>query len=213
MKKVFFFVFAACCMTAAAQHVVPVNIQVVDLKLDSLRALYQTEPTMYRASLDVLSQQLAKNAEELKTAKAQLKAEQTHAKQMQTSLKEAVKMTASLKKLYGQEEKELKSMQKVVEGQQRNLSKQMDLSESARNEYTRFLDTQQKELGYSIREVADRQRSITDLETSIQNGQTGLHTYLQELQQKAAQVATVEAQLKERTAILKTEQKSAKSMQ
>lgn len=213
MKKVFFFVFAACCMTAAAQHVVPVNIQVVDLKLDSLRALYQTEPTMYRASLDVLSQQLAKNAEELKTAKAQLKAEQTHAKQMQSSLKEAVKMTASLKKLYGQEEKELKSMQKVVEGQQRNLSKQMDLSESARNEYTRFLETQQKELGYSIREVADRQRSITDLETSIQNGQTGLNAYMQELQQKATQVATVEAQLKERTAILKTEQKSAKSMQ
>ena len=213
MKKVFFFVFAACCMTAAAQHVVPVNIQVVDLKLDSLRALYQTEPTMYRASLDVLSQQLAKNAEELKTAKAQLKAEQTHAKQMQTSLKEAVKMTASLKKLYGQEEKELKSMQKVVEGQQRNLSKQMDLSESARNEYTRFLETQQKELGYSIREVADRQRSITDLETSIQNGQTGLNAYMQELQQKATQVATVEAQLKERTAVLKTEQKSAKSMQ
>ena len=213
MKKVFFFVFAASCMTAAAQHVVPVNIQVVDLKLDSLRALYQTEPTMYRASLDVLSQQLAKNAEELKTAKAQLKAEQTHAKQMQTSLKEAVKMTASLKKLYGQEENELKSMQKVVEGQQRNLSKQMDLSESARNEYTRFLETQQKELGYSIREVADRQRSITDLETSIQNGQTGLNAYMQELQQKATQVATVEAQLKERTAVLKTEQKSAKSMQ
>ena len=213
MKKVFFFVFAACCMTAAAQHVVPVNIQVVDLKLDSLRALYQTEPTMYRASLDVLSQQLAKNAEELKTAKAQLKAEQTHAKQMQTSLKEAVKMTASLKKLYGQEEKELKSMQKVVEGQQRNLSKQMDLSESARNEYTRFLETQQKELGYSIREVADRQRSITDLETSIQNGQTGLNAYMQELQQKATQVATVEAQLKELSAVLKTEQKSAKSMQ
>lgn len=213
MKKVFFFVFAVCCMTAAAQHVVPVNIQVVDLKLDSLRSLYQTEPMMYRASLDVFAQQLAKNAEDLKAAKAQLKAEQTHAKQMQSSLKEAVKMTASLKKLYGQEEKELKAMQKVVEGQQRNLSKQMDLGESARNEYTRFLETQQKELGYSIREVADRQRSITDLETSIQNGQTGLHTYMQELQQKTAQLASVEATLKERTATLKAEQKSAKSMQ
>ena len=151
MKKVFFFVFAACCMTAAAQHVVPVNIQVVDLKLDSLRALYQTEPTMYRASLDVLSQQLAKNAEELKTAKTQLKAEQEHGKQMQTSLKEASKMTASLKKLYAQEEKELKNMQKIVAGQQRNLSKQMSLSDATSDDYTRFLETKQKELGYSIR--------------------------------------------------------------
>ena len=89
MKKVFFFVFAACCMTAMAQHVVPVNIEVEDLKLDSLRALYQAEPMMYRASLDVLSQQLANNTEELKKAKTQLKAEQNHGKQMQASLKEA----------------------------------------------------------------------------------------------------------------------------
>ena len=213
MKKVFFFVFAACCMTAMAQHVVPVNIEVVDLKLDSLRALYQAEPMMYRASLDVLSQQLANNTEELKKAKTQLKAEQAHGKQMQASLKEATKMTASLKKLYGQEEKELKGMQKVVEGQQRNLTKQMGLGADARDEYTRFLETQQKELGYSIREVADRQRSIADLETSIQNGQTGLNTYMQELQQKAAKVATIEAKIKESTAILKAEQKSAKSMQ
>ena len=213
MKKVFFFVFAACCMTAMAQHVVPVNIEVVDLKLDSLRALYQAEPMMYRASLDVLSQQLANNMEELKKAKTQLKAEQAHGKQMQASLKEATKMTASLKKLYGQEEKELKGMQKVVEGQQRNLTKQMGLGADARDEYTRFLETQQKELGYSIREVADRQRSIADLETSIQNGQTGLNTYMQELQQKAAKVATIEAKIKESTTMLKAEQKSAKSMQ
>jgi len=61
--------------------------------------------------------------------------------------------------------------------------------------------------------VADRQRSIADLETSIQNGQTGLNTYLQELQQKAAKVATIEAKIKESTAMLKAEQKSAKSMQ
>ena len=213
MKKVFFFVFAACCMTAMAQHVVPVNIEVVDLKLDSLRALYQAEPMMYRASLDVLSQQLANNMEELKKAKTQLKAEQAHGKQMQASLKEATKMTASLKKLYGQEEKELKGMQKVVEGQQRNLTKQMGLGADARDEYTRFLETQQKELGYSIREVADRQRSIADLETSIQNGQTGLNTYMQELQQKAAKVATIEAKIKESTTMLKAEQKSAKTMQ
>ena len=186
MKKILFLAFMALGMSAMAQHVTPLSIQLAEVKLDSLRTLYINEPTMYRAALEVVAQSLAKNAEEIKAAKAELKVEQTHGKEMANSLKEATKMAASLKKLYTKEESELKSMQKVVEKQ---------------------------ELGYSLREVADRQRAIADLETSIQNGQTRLQTYIQETQQKALDLAQLEAELKARTATLKAEQKTAKSLQ
>ena len=213
MKKIFFFAFMALGMSAMAQHVTPLSIQIPDMKIDSLRALYVSQPTMYRASLDVVAQSLSKSSDEIKAAKAVLKVEQSHAKEMGNSLKEATKMAASLKKLYSKEEAELKSMQKVVEKQQKTLNKQSALNQETRENYIQLLDKQQKELGYSLREVAERQRSIADMETTIQNGQSRLQAYLQETQQKAAELALLETQLKECYATLKQEQKSAKSMQ
>lgn len=213
MKKVFILAFMALSMTALAQQATPLNVTLTDVRLDSLRALYQAEPTMYRAALDVLSRSLAADAEEIKSAKATLKVEQQHAKEMEKSLKEAAKMAASLDKLYGQEEAQLKGMQKTVEEQQRTLGKQVDLNQESRESYIAFLDQQQKELTYALREVADRQRAIADLEAAITKNQSSRQYFVQDLNRKASELATLEAQLKERTALVKAEQKSAKSMQ
>ena len=198
---------------AFAQHVTPLSFRVADVNLDSLRTLYQAQPTMYRASLDVIAKQLSQNASDIKAAKAQLKVEQAHAKERGNSIKEATKMASSLKKTYSQEEKTLKSMQKTVEKQQRTVNKQMGLNQETRDSYLAFLEQQQRELGYALREVAERLRAVAELETSIQNGQTDLQSYIQETQQKATDLALFEAQHKERTALIKAEQKSAKSMQ
>ena len=196
-----------------AQHVTPLSIQVADLKLDSLRALYHSEPTMYRASLDVVAQQYERTAEELKKAEAELKAEQAHAMEIENALKEATKMAASLKKLYAKEEAELKAMQKVVEKQQRALNKQKALNDANRENYSQILEQQQTQLGNSLRELAERLRGVTEMETSIQSSQTALLAYKNEVDQKAAELAALTAQYKERLAILKAEQKSAKMMQ
>ncbi|MBO5618998.1 MAG: hypothetical protein J5902_03335 [Paludibacteraceae bacterium] len=213
MKKLFLIAFAAIGMTAMAQHVTPLNIQIVDLKLDSLRALYIQEPTMYRASLDVVGEQLAQNAEQIKQAKAELKAEQTLAKEMDKSIKNANKMAGGLKKLYAKEEGELKSMQKNVEQQQKTINKLKELNRDAKDVFLGLMEQEQKELGYSLREAADRQRAIADLQTSLQNAQTNLQSYVQEVEQKATGLAQIEVEYKERLAALKNEQKAAKSMQ
>ena len=213
MRKIFLMAFMALGVSAMAQHVTPISFQIADPKIDSLRTLYISEPTMYRAALEVAAQNLAKNADDLKAAKAELKTEQAHGKEIANSLKSASKMAASLKKTYAKEESELKSMQKVVEKQQKTLNKQKDLNQESRESYLQFLEKQQKELGYSLREVADRQRAIADLETAIQNGQTNLQSYVQETQQKATALAQMEAQYKERVAIVKAEQKTAKTLQ
>lgn len=195
-----------------AQHVTPLSIEIAEVKIDSLRDLYLSEPPMYRASLNIIEEALKRNENEIKTAKAEVKAEQAHAKELSKALEEAVKMTAALKKLYGKEEGELKSMQKVVEKQQKTVARQKDLNKENRDSYLVFLERQQKELGYSLREVADRQHAISGLETTIQNHQTNLQSFVHEIEQKALTLSQLEATLKTRMAQLKAELKTAKSL-
>lgn len=213
MKKIFLMAFVALSVSAMAQKVTPISITLFDFKIDSLRALYMSEPIMYRAALDNVERELNKNGDEIKAVKAQWKVEQQHSKEMVNSLKEAGNMANSLKKLYAKEEAELKSMQKVVEKQQRTLSKQNELNDETRENYVAFLDKQQKELGYAIREVAERSRAVSELETQIQNSRTNLQEFEQQVSQKAADIAKLEAELKTRLASVKAEQKAAKSMQ
>lgn len=212
MKKIFVMAFLALGLSAMAQHVTPLNIEIVELKADSLRALYAAEPTMYRASLDIVAKDLARNGDQIKAAKAELKDEKTHAKEMDASLKDALKMTAELRKVYDKEEAALKSMQKTIEKQQRKLASNRRLNKEARDNYSQMLEKQQKELGYALREVAERQHSVSDLETSIQNWQTLQQNYVQETVQKENELIRLETIYKQHSATLKNELKATKSM-
>ena len=116
MKKVVLLAVMALSLSAMAQqHVKPLAISLAEVKLDSLRVLYSSEPMMYRASLDVVASDLKKNADEIKAAKAELKEEQSHAQEIDNTLKDASKTVNSLKGLYNKEEAELKTMQKNIE--------------------------------------------------------------------------------------------------
>ncbi len=212
MKKFFLMAVLALSMSAFAQRVTPLNITLAEVKLDSLRTLYLAEPIMYRASLDALAQALEKNDKEVKAAKTELKVEKQHAKEMGTSLKKAETMVASLKKLYGKEENELRNMSKTVEKQMKTLGKQNELNDETRNQYRSFLEKQQQELNYSLRDVAERARAISDLETSIQNAKSNLSQFEQQANLKESELKFLETQLKERQKLVKEEQKAAKSL-
>ena len=211
-KKFFLMAVLALSMSAFAQRVTPLNITLAEVKLDSLRTLYLAEPIMYRASLDALAQALEKNDKEVKAAKTELKVEKQHAKEMGTSLKKAETMVASLKKLYGKEEDELRNMSKTVEKQMKTLGKQNELNDETRNLYRSFLEKQQQELNYSLRDVAERARAISDLETSIQNAKSNLSQFEQQANLKESELKFLETQLKERQKLVKEEQKAAKSL-
>ena len=212
MRKFVLLAFAVFSLSVYAQKVTPLNIQLTEVNLDSLRTLYIAEPTMYRASLEVLSQSLSKDAEAVSVARAELKDEQAHAKEMNTSINQALKMTAALRKLYAKEEAELKTMQKVVEKQQKKLNSQRNLNQESRTAYQQLLEKQQKELGYSLRELAERQRAIMDLETSLQDHLSSLAAYEQETIQKATELNQIMNQLNQNTAAVKAEQKAAKKL-
>ena len=158
MKKGFVLAFLVMSLAVSAQTVNPLTIELGNFNLDSLRTLYSAEPTMYRASLEVLEQNVQKQLDAVALVKKEIKAEQNHAKEVANSLKVASKMTAAMKKLYSKEEAELKAMQKTVDKQQKSFAKQKDLNQDTRDSYNLFLENEQKELSYSLRELADRQR-------------------------------------------------------
>ena len=212
MKKLFTIALMAVSMTAMAQSVTPLNIQIPELKFDSLRSLYISEPTMYRASLEVLAGQYAEVDKQLKAAKTELKAEQDHSKAMGTMIKESTSLANDLIKLYSKETDEIKSMQKTIEKQQRNLTKQVALNEQSRELFSRVLEREQKQLSRSVSEVAERQRDMTDQLNELQHMQTQLQNYEAEVQQKASNLSSLEALCKERLALLKAEQKTAKAL-
>lgn len=213
MKKVFLLGFLALSMVAMAQQVTPVTVEIAELKIDSLRAAYLSQPPMYRTALEMQAAQLEQSRKALDEAKATLKAEQKHAKEMEAAIKDAAKMAANLKKLYAKEQTELKAMQKNVEKQQKTLSKQKDLNDASRKAYRNLLDREQRELGEAIEEVSARINSMSELETTLQNEQSNLQAFNTQVAQKALEIERLEAVYKERLAILKAEQKAAKSLQ
>ena len=213
MKKVFLLGFLALSMVAMAQQVTPVNVTIAELKIDSLRDAYLTQPPMYRTALEMQAKALEQSRKELDAAKATLKAEQKHAKEMGVALKDATKMATNLKKLYAKEQTELKAMQKNIEKQQKTLSKQGDLNEESRTAYRRLLDREQRELGDALDEVSARINSMSELESTLQNEQSRLQAFNTEVSQKALDIQQLEATYKERLATLKAEQKAAKSLQ
>ena len=205
MKKIFLLGFLAMSMVALAQQVTPVTVQIAELKIDSLRAVYLSQPPMYRTALEMQAVELEQSRKGLEAAKATLKAEQKHAKEMGVAIKDAAKMATNLKKLYIKEQTELKAMQ--------TLSKQSDLNDASRKAYSRLLEREQRELGDAADEVASRISSMSELETTLQNEQTNLQSFNTQVAQKALEIQRLETVYKERLAILKAEQKAAKSLQ
>ena len=213
MRKFLTIALMAVSVAMMAQHVTPVDVRIAELNLDSLRDAYMSQPQMYQSALKVAESELEQNAADLKKARAQQKAELAHVKEMSVTLKEAQKLIAGLKKTFEQEEKELKTMLKTISKQQANLLKQTDLNQETRDNYSRLLEEQQRGLNYSLRDVADRMRAITDMEEDIRKGQNNINAYHQETIQKAIDITSLEAKYKHNMAKLKKEQKAAKSIQ
>ncbi|MCR5049698.1 MAG: hypothetical protein K6A36_01285 [Paludibacteraceae bacterium] len=212
MKKVFVLVCMALSMSAMAQRLTPLTVEVFDPKLDSIRAVCAADPQLFVATLNSIQRAMDENAKELKEARNVLKQEQSHAKEKDSYLKDISNTAATLKKLYSKEEEELRSMQKNIEKQQRTLSKLPDLNRETREMYQHMLEKEQKDLGYSIREVAERQRATSDMETEFQNEKTRLQNYMINLEQKASALDQLEALWRTRNDQLKAEIKYAKSL-
>ena len=199
-------------LTIMAQHVTPLDIKIAELNLDSLRGAYLAQPTMYRASLDVVAEQLEENAQQIKEAQNELRIEMIHAKEMRRVLNEGVKRLSVLKKIYAKEEAEIKALMETLENQRQKLEKQTELNQQTRDGYIQMFSDEYSRLEQTLSDLANRVQEATLLSNELQNATFSYQTYEQELERKAFDLAQVEALYETRKDALKAEQRAAKSL-
>lgn len=212
MKNVFVIFLMGFSLTIMAQHVTPLDIKIAELNLDSLRGAYLAQPTMYRASLDVVAEQLEENAQQIKEAQNELRIEMTHAKEMRRVLNEGLKRLSVLKKIYAKEEAEIKSLMETLENQRQKLEKQTELNQQTRDGYIQMFSNEYSRLEQTLSDIANRVQEATQLSSELQNATFSYQTYEQELERKAFDLAQVEALYETRKDALKAEQRAAKSL-
>lgn len=212
MKNVFVIFLMGFSLTIMAQHVTPLDIKIAELNLDSLRGAYLAQPTMYRASLDVVAEQLEENAQQIKEAQNELRIEMIHAKEMRRVLNEGVKRLSVLKKTYAKEEAEIKSLMETLEDQRQKLEKQTELNQQTRDGYIQMFSNEYSRLEQTLSDLANRIQEATLLSNELQNATFSYQTYEQELERKAFDLAQVEALYETRKDALKAEQRAAKSL-
>lgn len=212
MKNVFVIFLMGFSLTIMAQHVTPLDIKIAELNLDSLRGAYLAQPTMYRASLDVVAEQLEENAQQIKEAQNELKTEMNHAKEMKRVLNEGMKRLSVLKKIYAKEEAEIKSLMETLDNQWQKLEKQTELNQQTRDGYIQMFSDEYSRLEQTLSDLANRIQEATLLSNELQNATFSYQTYEQELERKAFDLAQVGALYETRKDALKAEQRAAKSL-
>ena len=212
MKKLFIIAFVSLSMATMAQHVNPLAISVAEINLDSLRAAYLAQPTMYRASLEVVAEQLEQNAQQIKSATQELKQEQAHGKEIARATKEANKNLTALQKLCEKEESEKDALLVMIEQQKKKLTRQDKVNSQTTDYYVQMLNEQQQIVEQSMSDLKIRKQQVEQLLEEWQALQLKYQTYTQEIEKKAFELAQTEVLLKERMKILKEEQKAAKSL-
>jgi uncharacterized protein (DUF3084 family) len=199
-------------MATMAQHVSPLSIQIAEINLDSLRNAYLAQPTMYRASLEVVAEQLEQNAQQIKSATQELKQEQAHGKEIARATKEANKNLTAILKQYDKEETERDALLVMIEQQKKKLGRQDKLNSQTADYYVKMINEQQQILEQSVKDLKIRKQQVEQLLEAWQTLQLKYQTYNQEIEKKAFDLAQTEVLLKERMKILKEEQKAAKSL-
>lgn len=212
MKKLFIIAFVSLSMATMAQHVNPLAISVAEINLDSLRAAYLAQPTMYRASLEVVAEQLEQNVQQIKSATQELKQEQAHGKEIARATKEANKNLTALQNLYEKEESEKDALLVMIEQQKKKLTRQDKINSQTTDYYVQMLNEQQQIVEQSMSDLKIRKQQVEQLLEEWQALQLKYQTYNQEIEKKAFELAQTEVLLKERMKILKEEQKAAKSL-
>ena len=212
MKKLFIIAFVSLSMATMAQHVNPLSITIAEINLDSLRNAYLAQPTMYRASLEVVAEQLEQNAQQIKSATQELKQEQAHGKEIARATKEANKNLTAILKQYDKEETEKDALLVMIEQQKKNLGRQDTLNSQTADYYVKMINEQQQILEQSVKDLKIRKQQVEQLLEAWQTLQLKYQTYNQEIEKKAFDLAQTEVLLKERMKILKEEQKAAKSL-
>lgn len=213
MKKVFFVIaFAALTLGMNAQHVAPLNIQLTEFNLDTLRVKFVNDKQMYSTELQhiVLLQEAEQQA--IKEAWKELKDEKAHAKNVASCLKDVNSSITNLGKSAEKEIDVLKGMIRSIEKQQKDVRGLKKLKAETRDEYIEYLETEKRYLNAMLDNLTSRQKELSNALTGAQVKEAALSAFNLEIQQKELDLKQLETTSKARAEQIKAEQKIVKEM-
>ena len=193
----------------SAQHVTPLNVQLTNFNLDSLRSQYSGQS--YLLELQRLEKLMKDDTKSLKDAQSQLKAEKDFYKQMTSYVEKSESSFKNLQSLSQKEQDEFGKLKENAEKQLRNLNSTSLLNSETRTKVIDQLQTQRRTMEAAINATTNRQSQLANHPVQLQQMRTDLMVFNNEITNKETDLKQLETTLKQRREIIKGEMKNVKA--
>jgi len=210
-KSILALAVLAMSMGLSAQHVSPLNIELVQFSLDSMRTQYANNLAMYKSELQRIQDVQDANKKALSDAAKELKDEKIHAKDVAAYLKQKESTYTSLQKLYNSEQDKLCDMRETIEKQTTRIQKTTRLTSETRDNNRKELEAEKSNIERSIKEVEGRLKNIAKIIEKLPDEQEALAAFNLEIQNKETDLKQLQATQKTNVSTIKAELKTVKA--
>ncbi len=210
-KSILALAVLAMSMGLSAQHVSPLNIELAQFSLDSMRTQYANNLAMYKSELQRIQDVQDANKKSLSDAAKELKDEKIHAKDVAAYLKQKESTYTALQKLYNSEQDKLCDMRETIEKQTTRIQKTTRLTSETRDNNRKELETEKSNIERSIKEVEGRLKSIAKIIEKLPDEQEALAAFNLEIQNKETDLKQLQATQKTNVSTIKAELKTVKA--
>lgn len=213
MKKLFVLAGAAMLvLTMTAQHVTPLNITAVSVRLDTLRTSYGTDMVAYQVQLQrILDSDLKTNDEALKQARKQLNEEKAYSKCIADYVKDASKVLKTVEKNCNEEIKDLTDLQNTIDKQTVTANKLTLITHDSKPKFIAHMEVERKELGTERQNIQNKLEIIKKQQAQVKRIQDGLDIFNVEITNKENDLKLKESQYKDTEKAVKEEIKNVKA--
>lgn len=210
-KSILALAVLAMSMGLSAQHVSPLNIELVQFSLDSMRTQYANNLAMYKSELQRIQDVQDANKKALSDAAKELKDEKIHAKDVAAYLKQKESTYTALQKLYNSEQDKLCDMRETIEKQTTRIQKTTRLTSETRDNNRKELEAEKSNIERSIKEVEGRLKNIAKIIEKLPDEQEALAAFNLEIQNKETDLKQLQATQKTNVSTIKAELKTVKA--
>lgn len=210
MKKTILFATAMMvAVFANAQHVTPLD-SITEFQLDSMRITYANNAAGLLMELQALQASVEADAQKLKDSEKQVKEETAYSKSLAKYAKAGISALSSLEKSYNSDITGLQKLRGVIDEELTTIHKLTTIKDDHIQKLEEDLNSQTSPIGERINNLQSELKNIAQRKAGLAEQQNALAIYDQEIQNKAASLKTMQAQVKLNKDAIKNELKVAK---
>lgn len=212
MKKLFVLASVAfMSLTLSAQHVTPVNIAMVEMRLDTLRDFYAADKAAYMVQLQHIELNVKGNEEALKLAQKQLSDEKSYAKCIESYIKDTEKVLKNMEKDCNNEKKDVTDLQNTIDKQTSAVNKLTMVTHESKPKFLAQMASERENLYIEQKHIQARLATVNRQQEQIRMLKEGLQVFNVEITNKENDIKLKKGQHKNTSSALKTEMKNVKA--